>query len=317
MRTAATVIVRDHPRLVIFGAMAFAALWVLLLRHQPEDSSSGVVLWWTTLSAISIINMCGWRIAAVALARRKDSVQPSLYVWQRWQLALSAVYVFGCGFRSVLPRADVQRIGLYDSWASSVMVGRSVATLAELCFVAQWALLLHLVSKDAGSRFGMVVARLLVPLIVVAEVFSWYSVLTTSYLGNTVEESIWALSASLLLVSCAALLFRCSAERRPLLAGVLALGLAYVAFMVTVDIPMYLSRWLADEANGRAYLSLAQGVEDVWSRRCITFAWEEWRTEMPWMSLYFSVCVWCSIAMVHAPWFQRTLVCRSRPLSVQ
>ena len=29
--------------------------------------------------------------------------------------------------------------------------------------------------------------------------------------------------------------------------------------------------------------------------------WDEWHPEMPWMSLYFSVCVWCSLALVHVP----------------
>ncbi len=43
-------------------------------------------------------------------------------------LLLCAAYVFGCAFRSVLPRADVQRICLFDTWLSSVVVGRSVAT---------------------------------------------------------------------------------------------------------------------------------------------------------------------------------------------
>ena len=47
-------------------------------------------------------------------------------------LLLCAAYVFGCAFRSFLPRADVQRICLFDTWLSSVVVGRSVATLAEL-----------------------------------------------------------------------------------------------------------------------------------------------------------------------------------------
>ena len=65
---------------------------------------------------------------------------------------------------------------------------------------------------------------------------------------------------------------------------------------------MYVSRWLADEANGREYLSLGQGFLDVWSRRTVTFEWADWRTEVPWMTLYFSVGVWCSIALVHAPW---------------
>jgi hypothetical protein len=182
------------------------------------------------------------------------------------------------------------------------MVGRSVATVAELCFVAQWALLLHKVSKDHGCRFGVVVAWMLVPMIVVAEVCSWYAVLTTRYIGNAIEESIWATSACLLIISAVLLWSRCRNGYRPFLAAAMLLGVAYVAFMLTVDIPMYTSRWLADEAAGRTYLTLSQGFEDAWTRWKVTFDWEEWRTEIPWMSLYFSVAVWCSLALVHAPW---------------
>ena len=67
------------------------------------------------------------------------------------------------------------------------------------------------------------------------------------------------------------------------------------------DIPMYFGRWRVDEAMGRNYLSLGQGVQDAWSRRVVTFAWEEWCTEMSWMTLYFSVCVWWSLVLVHVP----------------
>ena len=152
---------------------------------------------------------------------------------------------------------------------------------------------------------GVVVSRLLVPLIAVAEVCSWCAVLTTCYLGNAVEESIWAFSGALLIVSGLALWSCCRASCRPFVAVALVFGVAYVSFMVAVDVPMYVSRWLVDAANGREYLSLYQGIQDVWARRVVTFAWEEWRTEIPWMSLYFSVGVWFSIALVHAPRFER------------
>jgi hypothetical protein len=251
---------------------------------------------------MSIVNVCGWRLSAASLLRQRDATDSSVYIFQRRQLILSAIYVLGCGFRSILPRADVQRLGLFDSWASSVMVGRSVATVAELAFAAQWALLLNQLALDERSSFGRVVSWLLVPLIVVAEVCSWYAVLTTSYFGNAIEESLWALSATLLVLGCLALWSRCRPACRPFLTVALVLGAAYVAFMSTVDVPMYVSRWLADEASGRAYLSLSQGLQDVGTRWVVTFDWEQWRTEIPWMTLYFSVGVWCSIALIHAPW---------------
>jgi hypothetical protein len=287
---------------VVFGGVAFIALWTLLLRDHPgEVYAGGVWVWWTVLCVLAVVNACGWHRKALQVVSESASAAPLVYRFQWWQLALSAVFVFGCGFRSIFPRADVQRIGLIDSWLSSVLLGRSVATVAELCFMAQWALLLRRAAEDVRSPFGIAVSRLIVPFIAVAEVCSWYAVLTTCYLGNAVEESIWALTASLLVVSCLIIWMRSRAARRPFLAAALLLGTLYVGFMCTVDIPMYLSRWQADEASGRAYLTVDQGLVDAWSRRVVTFSWAEWRPEVPWMTLYFSVCVWWSLALVHAP----------------
>ena len=109
-------------------------------------------------------------------------------------LFLCAAYVFGCAFRSFLPRADVQRICLFDTWLSSVLIGRSVATVAEVCFAAQWAIVLHQLGGLAGADTTVAVAWMLVPMIVVAQCCSWYGVLTTNYLANAIENSIWAVA---------------------------------------------------------------------------------------------------------------------------
>jgi hypothetical protein len=195
----------------------------------------------------------------------------------------------------------VQRIGLFDTWISNVLVGRSVATVAELCFAAQWALLLRQAGKDASSHFSLAVSAVLVPLIAVAEICSWCGVLTTAYIGNAIEESIWALAACLLVAGCWALRRRCGSAVRPYLGAVIVLGLAYVFYMCTVDVPMYASRWLADEASGREYLSLGQGLWQAGAHWTVKHSWDEWRQEVPWMSLYFSVGVWSSLALVHLP----------------
>jgi hypothetical protein len=212
--------------------------------------------------------------------------------------------VFGCAFRSFFPVFDVPRLCLVDSWLSSVMVGRSVATLAELCFVAQWAFMLREAARATGSILGSIAARLVLPLIVVAEACSWYSVLTTDNIGHTAEESLWGISAALLVAGGAVMAARCPRDRRPLLLLWCIAGAAYVAFMLLVDVPMYWSRWIADEAIGRHYLTIAQGIHEVSIHRVVSYRWSDWKTEVPWMSLYFSVAVWLSIALIHAPAFQ-------------
>ncbi len=260
-----------------------------------------VVSWWYCLCAVGAFNVAAWSLSARALTRRQGVLPDEVYRLRRLQLGLSAVYVFGCAFRSAFPVYDVPRICLFNVWLSSVIVGRSVATVAELCFVAQWALMLHEISRAARSVVGRVASLAAVPLIAVAETCSWYSVLTTSNLGHVAEESIWGLCAALLVAGVIAVSPRCTPRRRPMLLAWCIAGAAYVAYMYAVDVPMYWARWLADEATGRHYQTLVQGIWDAASRRAVSHRWEDWRNEVAWMSLYFSVAVWMSISLIHAP----------------
>jgi len=216
----------------------------------------------------------------------------------RLQLALSALYVFGCVFRSLLPVYDGPRIVLVDSPLSSVMLGRSVATVAELCFASQWALMLHTVTWLGGSLFGQAVSLAIVPLIVLAEVCSWYAVLTTRQRGHAIENSIWGLCAVLIV---AGLLVigpdRTANLYLPTIAWCIG-GTAYVAFIFFVDVPMYWARWRIDEASGRPYLRVTEGVIDLCRRRIVSCRWEDWKSEMLWMSLYFTLGVWSSLSLV-------------------
>jgi hypothetical protein len=273
----------------------------LLPCQDDRIVAANVILWWAALCAVAVLNISAWFVSAVALNRRQTVMSAEAYNARRLQLLLSAVYVFGCAFRSAFPVFDVPRLCLHNSWLSSVIVGRSVATVAELCFVGQWALMLHEASRAARSAVGRISSLAVVPLIAFAEASSWYSVLTTSNLGHVVEESIWSLTAAMMVTSMVVTWPRCRATRHPALVACCIVGLVYVGFMLLIDVPMYWSRWIADESLGRHYLSIAQGAHDVASRWVVSHRWQDWRSEVVWMSLYFSVAVWMSIALVHAP----------------
>src|SRR5215471_13901476 len=121
---------------------------------ETEGVTSHAVAWWhASLLAIAVLNVALWSLSAVAVTREHASIhiEPDAVCYM--QLLLSAGYVAGCAFRSVLPVIDIPRIVLIDSRLSSVLVGRSVATVAELCFAAQWALILHRAAVLAGSPF--------------------------------------------------------------------------------------------------------------------------------------------------------------------
>jgi len=262
---------------------------------------TAVHVWWILLSSVAILNIGLWFYSASRFSRQRALFDPYIHAWRPWVLRLSAVYVLVCAFRSFLPRIDLERICLVDSWLSNMFVGRSLATLAEISFIVQCAILLR--DAGIGARLKPVVsiAWLIIPLVVVAEGFSWYAILTRNYFGSVVEESIWALVGGLLLICFIALWPRVRNSRRYFMSIMIAYAIGFVAFMVSIDVPMYWARWQAELAADATFLTLARGFADTLSRCRVDFSWSVWRQEIPWMTLYFSVTVWVSIAFAHAP----------------
>jgi hypothetical protein len=258
--------------------------------------SNPVAVWWAFLVAVSAANVALWFVLHRRFRARSLNLQLGIFRIEL-MILLCAAYVFGCAFRSVLPRADVQRICLFDTWLSSVVVGRSVATVAEICFVVQWALVLGYLARMVRSDTVGNISRVIVPLIVLAECCSWYAVVTTDYLGNTIENSLWAVSFLLIAVALMWLLHEFEGVIR-LATGSAIIGIAgYVGFLAVIDVPMYFARWQEDLATGKALLGTLAGLHDVSTRWAVTHDIEHWKDEMAWMALYFSVAVWSSLAL--------------------
>ena len=148
-----------------------------------------------------------------------------------------------------------------------MFIGRSVATVAEMAFMAQWALLLGESAGPGQRDVARIVSRILVPIIAVAELCSWYAVLSTNYLGNAFEQSIWTFSAVLVVLG---LVWRERGARQRFVGIAVALIGAYVLFMSMVDVPMYLHRWRLDELAQRPYFSFLEGLRDAATRRVVT-----------------------------------------------
>jgi hypothetical protein len=263
--------------------------------------SNNVFAWWCLLCAIAVLNIAGWFLSARLLKRRAPALSEEAYAVRRMQLVLAAFYVFGCAYRSFFPVFDVPRQVLFDTPFSSIFIGRSVATIAELCFAAQWALMMRETARATGSHFAHFVSRAVMPLLILAEGFSWYSVLSTSNLGHTIEECLWGVSAALVVACMVAIRPRCVPVRRWVVLAWCAAGIGYVGYMFLVDVPMYWSRWVAEGMSGQQYLPIAQGAIDAATRRVVTGEWAHWKGEVVWMTLYFSVGVWVSLSLIHAP----------------
>ena len=266
------------------------------MRLDWLASSNPLAIWWSFLILVSAGNVAllfaiRSQYRKIGLSRRAGMLATEPL------LLLGAAYVIGCAFRSILPRADVQRICLFDTWLSSVFVGRSVATVAEMCFIIQWAIVLRVLARVAHADSANNIARTIVPVVAAAEACSWYAVITTNYLGNVLENSLWTAAFVLIAIALLDLLNRYRGAVRGAIAAA-ALGIAgYVAFMCTIDVPMYFVRWRADVAAHREFLGLFSGLHDVVTRWVVTHDIARWDGEIAWMSLYFSAAVWTSLAL--------------------
>ena len=262
--------------------------------------SFDIRVWWGALSAVALINCVVWWLVARSLKQKRQSFGDS-YAGRRLQLLLAGVYVVVCAFRSFLPRADVQRICLVDTWLSSVFVGRSVATVAELCFAMQWGLYIQQCGAAVRDNTVRAIGRILFPMIIFAEIASWYAVVSTNFMGNVIEQSTWTTGGFLIGFCYLRLYPQADIKLRQWIRRTTPVLGAFLYFMCTVDIPHYFAHWREDQAAGKVYLGFLDGLRDSATRWIVTYDISAWTDEMAWMSLYFSVGVWISIAFSHAP----------------
>jgi hypothetical protein len=258
--------------------------------------SNPLAWWWSSLALVSAADITVWFLLYSYLqVPRTGSLGSASKI--EFMLFLSGVYVSGCAFRSFLPRADVQRICLFDTWLSSVTLGRSVATVAEICFAAQWAIILYQLGTTTGADTTLSAAWVIVPLILIAECLSWHAVLTKNYLGNAIENSIWGVSFFIVGIALSRLLPEFDGPVAVVLV-IAIFGIAgYLIFLTTVDVPMYLRKWRAESTDNIRPLSPLQGLRDASVRWVVTHDIAKWKDEIAWMSLYFSAAVWASLAL--------------------
>src|SRR5262245_53962672 len=256
--------------------------------------SGPLLLWWWALCAAAALNAAAWAISARYFFRIRPRIDPEIVRTRDLLLWLSLVYVLGCAFRSVFPMVDVPRICLHDTPVSRIFVGRLVATAAELAFALQWVLLL----KEAGAPNS---ARLVTPLLVAAEGFSWAAVLTQNNLWHAVENSLWTLSAIVAAIGVLTRWGRESERGRLVILAVIACASGYVSFMLTYDVPMYLNRWLNGIPGNFDYLSPVDGVQQLLARCTVERDWARWQEDAVWLTLYFTTAVWMSIGLSRVP----------------
>lgn len=242
----------------------------------PFAEIKPTLIWHRVLSAIACLNVALWWHFSSAVANANNP-----------HIKLSGIYTFVCAYRSFFPRVDLERSVLFDTTFSSIFLGRSAATVAEVSFAMQLAHTLRAIGAD------FVGVDLLVPMLSLAQVFCWSSVISRSNTGHIFEESLWALAGIILSVN----LGISYASSKDLVVGLGLLGsVAYVIYMCLVDIPMYIEKRKSEKKE--EHLGFWSGVRHAATHRTIERTWTHWRKEANWMTPYFVFAVWLSISFM-------------------
>jgi hypothetical protein len=239
---------------------------------------------------MAVVNLCVWIWALI--------VHSEMQNFSFAQPILSGLYVAVCAFRSFYPRIDLERYCLFDTPLSSIVLGRSLATIAEICFSLQCALLIYDLGIYLESLLITNIAWSLVPIIVLAQISCWYGALTLNHFWHGVEELLWTVMIALA-AACLIIGFILLTGPLKIVMGLGILSCIAAAYiMVFVDIPMYFSRTRDHVDKGRRFLRLDEGIRDAASRRVQTADWAIWKQEVVWISTYFTFGVWLSIGMI-------------------
>ena len=181
-----------------------------------------------------------------------------------------------------------------------MVLGRTAATIAEISFATQIALVMHEMGGALSIPWLQMMAVPIVVLLTVAQVFCWWSVLTRTHIWHAVEESLWAVTFAMVFVCLLFAAFEATDHWVWLTRTGLICSALYVLFMVTVDVPMYIKRWRSGEFDDQK-CSIREGWTDALYRRVPTRDWTIWKPEVAWLTGYFSGAVWVSMVLMTLP----------------
>jgi hypothetical protein len=187
------------------------------------------------------------------------------------------------------------------------LVGRSLATVAEIAFAYQIACVLKSVAQQARCFRAFKALGIVVPVVAAAQMACWRAVTTKENLWHCLEQTLWVLSM-LLCGSCSlvcAMYLKGSALpvrvlRANLLYGFLG-SLFFALFMSLVDIPMWFRRHQEDARNRTVFQTWPDGLRDMAQCGVVSRSPDYWESEYAWRIGYFAGAAWFSRFLASEP----------------
>ena len=213
-------------------------------------------------------------------------------------LLLANAIIF-TGIRGIYPVLEGERKCMHKT--VSPFITRSCATIAEISLgilvVLMVLNILKHIKKQNNNKIFTKLERLcyiIISLPILANMNCWMGVSTNYNLFNTIEESLWAIYAIILLLIFTISLKNISKStkkynliKNTFITGIILLVL-YICYMIIFDIPLYFKRYLY-QIDSKEVEKINDGIKSMFNCKMITNKYSDWSREIVWMTSYFTL----------------------------
>ena len=213
--------------------------------------------WNKTLTNISIFNII--YIIYIFLSKEFNNKKKHLI------FILTFIYTIVCAIRAIYPRIDGKCICLKDNFISLPIVGRTLATIAEISvgFIVNIFTndLLKMININNKFNYLINFNNLSTILPIISQLFCWIGICTKKYYYNAIEETLWGLFG----VSKVIIFYYIFKNiNNDYIKNISFFGfissLLYVIYMFIIDVPSYMTKYGIQKNNEKIFYNLKDGL---------------------------------------------------------
>ena len=233
------------------------------------------------------------------------------------------IFSIVCGIRAIWPTKYVEKTCFLKTKIYTPFIIRILATVAEIAYILLFVVVfLHIIKtihKFTTHKLDHLKPYIyaVIPLILLAEGFSWLGSVTEYQFWNISEEVMWFISSIILIALSLYILSKIKTSSEPkvksiyyLLSVTVPIATLFAAFLALVDIPMYIRRFNRNniteikdiksffrDFENKHKINFNKRLDEMKKCQQVDNSLETWKEEIPWLTGYFTIGVWSSFAL--------------------
>ena len=288
------------------------------------ETNNIVLGWWSFLIVVSIFNISF--ISYYYFTHSLNNKQTFVFI-------LAFIFAIVCAIRTISPTKYTEKTCFFKTKLLTPFIIRTLATIAELSYIILCIFvffhIIEVIHLYSNKKLGHIKPYIyaVIPIIILAEVFSWSGSITEYQPWNISEEIMWLIATLIFIGLSLYILSTIKNIKSPKIKSVynfftitIPIATVFAGFLAIIDIPMYIKKWKKDKKleikpikietikdfvldfKEKHKLNYNRKINDLQQCRKVDQSFAEWKNEIPWLTGYFTIGVWSSFAL--AIWYK-------------